>query len=102
MFKTITAVAQYLPDRFRDPQDVEAERRLPEGTPVVFPVGTRVTVTSVDHLGRFGFHPRRLIGHTGVVEDHEQVDGFPPMNLVAGLTGKNELWPMSDNDITPA
>jgi hypothetical protein len=47
---------------------------------VALPIGTRVTVTSVDHLVSRK-PPRHLIGRSAVVADHEN-----GMNIVTGLT----------------
>lgn len=46
----------------------------------MLPIGTRVTVKSVDHLGRYK-RPTRFIGRSGVVSDHTD-DG---MNELTGL-----------------
>ncbi|MBY8877519.1 hypothetical protein [Actinacidiphila acidipaludis] len=48
----------------------------------MLPIGTRVTITSVDHLAVDGAKPpRRLIGRRAIVTDHEN-----GMNIVSGLT----------------
>jgi hypothetical protein len=46
----------------------------------VIPIGTRVAVKSVEHLGRYK-RPTRLVGKTGVVSAHTD-DG---MNELTGL-----------------
>jgi hypothetical protein len=101
VFKSIRAVAERF--GFEPGADVvDGERRPAPGTPILYPVGTRVTVVAVDHLLRVS-RPKRLIGRSGVVEGHEQVGpGWPLMNLVGGLTDSDELWPMADSNLTPA
>lgn len=66
----------------------------------MYPIGTRVTVTSVAHLGRYR-RPRRLIGRTGVVTAHTP-DG---MHILSGLTRLERLtghWVFADDHLTPA
>jgi hypothetical protein len=64
----------------------------------MFPIGTRVTVRSVDHLGG-GKPPTKLIGRTGTVWGHEN-----GMNLVTGLTALGGLraQAFADQHVTPA
>lgn len=63
----------------------------------MLPIGTRVTVRKVGHLGRRN-PPRRLIGREGVVIDHEQ-----GRNIVAQLTPLDRLTGarvFADTDVT--
>lgn len=69
----------------------------------MLPIGTRVTIQSVDHLAHNGQPKRthlRLLGRTGVVTMHD--DG---MNVISGL-GRFErflgYWTFDDDQLTPA
>lgn len=64
-----------------------------------YPTGARVTVVSVDHLGRYR-RPTRLIGRTGEVVNHTD-DG---MNVVTGLDRLTDLVQrvFADEHLTPA
>jgi len=64
----------------------------------MLPIGTRVTVKSVDHLGRLK-RPTRLIGKSGVVSDHTD-DG---MNELTGqFPGDLVRWVFADEHLEVA
>ncbi|MDX3229398.1 hypothetical protein [Streptomyces sp. ME19-01-6] len=65
----------------------------------MYPIGSKVTIKSVDHLGRLQ-RPKRLLGRTAVITGHE--DG---MNEVALIHfGKVSIgavrWMFNDSDLS--
>jgi len=61
----------------------------------MLPIGTRVTVKSVDHLGRLK-RPTRFIGRSGVVSGHNddgmnELTGLFPGNVVRWVFGDEHL-----------
>lgn len=52
----------------------------------MYPIGTKVVIRSVDHLGREGRPPRRLLGKTGVVTFHD--DGMHEVAVIHGFKGR--------------
>jgi hypothetical protein len=62
----------------------------------VLPIGTRVVVRKADHLGN-GKPPRRLVGRTGVVIDHE--NGMNIVSLLTPLDWITGLRAFADTDV---
>ncbi len=66
----------------------------------MYPIGTRVTVTSVNDDSRPAAH--KVIGRTGVVVEHDLGDDCP--NVVRGV-GRFErllgLWQFADDELAP-
>jgi hypothetical protein len=66
----------------------------------MFPIGTKVCVTSVEHLGRFR-RPTRLIGRTGTVIAHLD-DGEHEVQGLARIPGLPVSWVFPADAINPA